>query len=175
MIDIETLGREPGCAVLSIGAASFDLKKNGIEQQFYVSIDPQSNLDLGLIQEHETLEWWEKQDSEVREEAFGGTTPLRDALIELSGWCKGVSHNVKPWCQAASFDAPILNHAYQKTCLETPWNFWNVRDTRTLYDLAKFDPYSSMTRAGNHHNALDDAIHQVLCVQEAYKRLKKWF
>jgi len=48
------------------------------------------------------------------------------------------------------------------------WKFWEVRDTRTLFDLAKVD-----VRIEGKHNALTDAVAQAQAVQQAYSILLK--
>jgi len=47
-----------------------------------------------------------------------------------------------------------------------PWKFWDVRDTRTLFDLADVQ----VDVAGK-HNALTDAVAQARAVQQSYKKL----
>jgi hypothetical protein len=49
-----------------------------------------------------------------------------------------------------------------------PWNFWQLRDTRTLFDLG-VDP--DMPK-GSKHDALQDAIRQAVGVQNCYAKLK---
>jgi len=46
------------------------------------------------------------------------------------------------------------------------WKFWEVRDTRTLFDLANVS-----VRIEGKHNALTDAVAQSRAVQQAYKKL----
>jgi hypothetical protein len=48
------------------------------------------------------------------------------------------------------------------------WKFWEVRDTRTLFDLANVD-----VRIEGKHNALTDALAQAQAVQKAYSILSK--
>ena len=57
---------------------------------------------------------------------------------------------------------------------EPPWKFWNVRDVRTVVDLAK--PFRNLKkdykRKGTHHNALDDAIFQASYVSDMTQALQ---
>jgi hypothetical protein len=60
MIDIETLGLEPGSVILSIGAVAFgmDRKPDMPMKEFYVELDtkqPQRVVDL------DTVKWWMDQ------------------------------------------------------------------------------------------------------------------
>lgn len=53
MVDIETLGRKPGCVILSIGCVAFDGK------EFYVNIDPFKMKDEGVFHvDPDTSKWW---------------------------------------------------------------------------------------------------------------------
>ncbi len=63
MIDIETLGTEPGSVVLSVGAVKFD-PFNNIEpnngKHWMLDVDAQTNV--GRLVDESTLAWWGKQD-----------------------------------------------------------------------------------------------------------------
>jgi hypothetical protein len=52
-----------------------------------------------------------------------------------------------------------------------PWPFWDVRDTRTLFDVTGVS-----LKDGNHvttHKAVEDAERQAIVVQQAYMKLMK--
>lgn len=168
MLDLETLGRKPGCAILSIGAVAFSPKGVGVipgTGNFYCNVDLISQLFRGFHINNETLEWWKQQDPRARHSLSFHTKQIWDALAEFAPWCK--DNNIEQvWCQGAAFDIPILEGAFEKLGMKAPWKFYNVRDTRTVYDVCGFD-YKSIPREGVYHNALDDAIHQVKLVQAA--------
>lgn len=152
MIDIETLGTKPGVAVLSIGAVMFG--PAGLGKSFYANVSLQSCTDLGLTIDPGTAGWWMEQSDEARQAAFrADAAPLHDVLLDFHTWLSD-QRATHPWCHGASFDVPILEAAFKACRLEVPWEFWNVRDTRTLYDLAGVKVDRS---TGTHHNALDDA------------------
>ena len=52
--------------------------------------------------------------------------------------------------------------------MPTPWNFWQIRDSRTLFGVHG-DPRQK-GKAGL-HNALEDAISQAEAVQTVFKRI----
>jgi len=152
MIDIETLGTKPGCAILSIGAVMFG--PDGLGETFYAPVLPQSCSDVGLTIDIGTVTWWMRQSDAARKAAFpDDAVPLPCALADFFDWFL-TQKAKRPWCHGAMFDVPILDAAFKACGMAPPWEFWNVRDTRTLYDLAgvKIDR-SNYT----HHNALDDA------------------
>ena len=171
MIDLETLGRKAGCVVLSIGAVLFDPRGNGYGEKFYYNIDRLSCQKYGLIEEPGTVSWWSKQSLQAKHALTVNPAPLENVVYNLNEFFHR-NNVVKIWCQGAAFDVPIISALYDKLQIQTPWEFWNVRDTRTLYDACNFDPYT-VKRQGTYHNAVDDCIHQILCVQTAINQRGK--
>ena len=145
MLDIETLGTRPGCAILSVGACTFS--RDGIGQKFYNVSDLRTSS--GSIDKN-TLHWWMCQSQEAQSIFKNGVpeTELFDGFTSF--WRSTGSKYV--WCHGATFDAPIMSAA---GC--SPWRYSDVRDTRTLFHLSGILPDRA---TGTHHNALDDAVSQ---------------
>ena len=141
MIDIETLGTSPNSIIATIGAMKFDrsssLKSFDEMTSFYYRIDLQSCQSLGMITEEDTAKWWDNQDEKSREEIYGveNRVSIQQALQELSEFI-GNNPYTTVWAQGPHFDCTILENAYKKCNLQVPWSFWNVRDCRTLFDIA---------------------------------------
>lgn len=170
MLDVETWGTRPGCAIRSIGAVVFDPSGRVPEgQAFYANIYGETCTAAGLHIEAGTAEWWEDQSPEAKAHLKDDPLPLRDALEQFQAFFMR-NRGRYVWGHGASFDAPILGEAFRRLSLSEPWGFWNLRDTRTLYDVAGVS-LRDIPREGTHHNALDDAKHQALVVQLAYKKL----
>lgn len=152
MVDIETLGKKPGAAVLTIGAVMFGA--GGLGATFYSPVQLQSCIDVGLTIDPDTVAWWMKQSDEARKAAFCADAPaLPVVLMRFTDWF--VTQQARyPWCHGATFDVPILDAAYAACGMQAPWKFYDVRDTRTLYHLARVKVDRTN---GTHHNALDDA------------------
>ena len=89
MLDLETVGTEAGCGVLSIGACTFDF-----QHKFYERIDPASSR-IYLKENIDTMRWWHKQDHRLREEAFGGTRELLSVLDSFHDWFRALDKNYK--------------------------------------------------------------------------------
>lgn len=170
MIDLETLGTHAGCVILSIGAAMFDPHGDGHGSTFYVNIDRENAKTSGLRVEPETEAWWAKQSQAVKDALLVDPQPVVFALASFDAWFKGNGAKTI-WCHGANFDEPILSYCFWRLQQETPWKFWDVRCTRTLYDISGVDP-RKMHRTGAKHNALDDAKTQIACVQASLRRLK---
>lgn len=176
MIDCETFGVTPGTALRSIGAVTFELSSEAAtERTFYANISARSCLWARLHIEEGTDKWWEQQSPEAQAALKVDQKSLYQAAIDFNAWCThacaGRLSDIRLWCQGANFDAPLWEAASRAVGLPAPWKFYNVRDTRTLYELAEFDP-RSLPRAGTYHNALDDARHQAACCRAAYAKLK---
>lgn len=169
MLDTETLGLRPGYAILSIAAIEFELDGQN-DRQFYANIEPHSCVEAGLLRNPETMAWWSRQPDAAQKRLIESRQPLKDVLENFVTWWKDV-RPTKVWCQGAAFDVPIVEAAMAAVGIEPPWKFWNVRDTRTLYDLADFDA-RTMNRAGEAHDATQDALFQIECVAAAYGKLR---
>jgi hypothetical protein len=77
----------------------------------------------------------------------------------------------KPWSHGAPFDIVVMEHAWRQLGQLPPWPFWDVRDTRTLFDVTGVS-----LKDGNHvttHKAVEDAERQAIVVQQAYMKLMK--
>ena len=169
MIDLETLGTGPDCVVLTIGGVKFD--PNAISepyQPFYYKFNVDEQLDKGRTTLESTLEWWGKQEESVREEALGddNRTPVLEVLQALNKWCVGAD---TIWCQGPAFDICILENLLKQYNHHTPWPFWKIRDSRTLFGIMPKDPRKEIKF--NAHNALEDCKVQALCVQQTISKL----
>lgn len=177
MADCETLGTKPGCAVLAIGAVVFDPRapwdtvmgqQTATENRFVSLVSLESCLEAGLFMEPGALRFWLRQDKAAIDEAFSGTTPLREALEAFTEWMvqvapgEGTPTSARIWAHGATFDPPILAAAYSAVGMEAPWDFRKVRDTRTIFDAA------NVSYRGTHHTVISDCLQQAEKVCEAY-------
>lgn len=177
MIDLETLDTTPYCTILTIGVVSFNPKGMGIVEKLELkpTIEDQTEIHNRVINE-DTLKWWSDQSPEALEEALSdhGRTSFRDCMEILYKFCW---NRRAVWSNGASFDVVACETSMRQTLLEypnpIPWQFWTVRDTRTLYEIAgvklKDKKYGTRTT----HKAVEDAEHQAIVVQDAYRKLIK--
>lgn len=167
MVDMETLAVSPNAVVLSLGAVHFDPFNTGIIDEIYFKIDLDDQDLLGREIDPGTLDWWAKQDPEIMEEAFdpSGRLPLEQAINQFHKFAWGCSAF---WSHGATFDLVILENIYRQLKRPLPWNYWQLRDTRTLFDLG-VDP--QMPKESK-HDALADAIRQAIGVQNVFAKLK---
>jgi len=171
MVDLETLGREPGSIIASIGAVKFDTEGETLGLEFYANIDVQSCVDIGLTIGGETFRWWMDQPEEARRALFSPTPmPLRDVLSAFAEFYKGSEFI---WSHGSTFDTVILDAAYRALKMGRPWLSKNTRDTRTLFDLVSQSVLDTVPSPGPSHHGLFDAIRQARMVQEAYRWLRR--
>jgi DNA polymerase III epsilon subunit-like protein len=171
MIDLETLDVLPTATILTIGAVKFDPMGDDVSEsameKFYVKVDIDSCDALGMTVSPSTLEWWSQQSKEAQEDAFdpNGRIPIEQALNELYKFCWGAK---RVWSHGVGFDLIILENYFRRVEKAVPWKFWEMRDTRTLFDIG-INPERATVTA---HNALADAYDQALGVQRVYRTLR---
>ena len=167
MLDLESLGTRPDCAILTLGAVKFDEYTPGsFGDSLYLRIDVDEQLALGREVQEDTLTWWSNQAEDVREEALGegNRVSLTEMYRQLNRFCVGAT-NI--WCQGTAFDIVILENIYRQMGWPTPWQFWQIRDSRTLFGVHG-DPREK-NKAGL-HNALEDCVSQAQGVQQIFHR-----
>jgi len=164
MVDLETLGTRPGCAILSIGAVRFGASKlsdesgsRGLGAEFYTVVNRASCAQVHLREERGTLDWWSRQALEARVilaqvDDLDLAVPISDALMAFARFLEPDAPCV--WGNGADFDNPILAMAYAACRMPQPWKPYNGRCYRTLKSLR---PDVKLVRTGTYHNALDDA------------------
>lgn len=165
MVDLETMAVSPRSVILTLGAVTFDPFTDEIFDELYfrIDLDDQDKLDREI--DENTLDWWAKQDPAIMEEAFGADNrvPLAEAMEIFHKFAWGCD---KVWSHGAVFDLVILEDICRQLKRPFPWQFWNCRDTRTLFDLAD----AEMPQAEK-HNALADAKRQAIGVQNVIRKL----
>jgi DNA polymerase III epsilon subunit-like protein len=171
MIDLETLATSPNSTVLTIGAVKFDPFNNDMDnptcEKLYLKVDLDSCDELGLEVNEDTIAWWANQSKEAQEEAFSpeGRIHVRDAFNQLYKFCWGAK---RVWSHGASFDTVICENIFKKLNKACPWKFWEVRCTRTLFDIGINPERPPVLK----HHALEDAWNQTIGVQNVFQRLR---
>ena len=171
MIDLETLDVRPTATILTIGAVKFDPFGDDVNdptcEKFYCRVDVDSCDALGLTVSPATLEWWASQSKEAQDEAFDprDRISITEAMNRLYKFAWGTK---RVWSHGAAFDVVICEHIFNKIGKAVPWQFWEVRDTRTLFDIG-VNPHRPPVLK---HHALEDAWNQAVGVQNVYKTLR---
>ena len=164
MIDLEGLATGPDTTILTIAAQAFDPFGAGYYDKHYyarVTLESQENRSI----DNGTIEWWATQPKEAQEEAFGedNRIPLQQALEELG---RMIWHSKRFWANGPTFDANILEHAYKSYNMALPWQFYVVRDARTVYSLCP-----GLQKYPASHHALEDCRRQIYLLWDSLESL----
>lgn len=169
MLDLETLGTRPGCVVLTLGAVKFNPYDIDSEPGpgLYLRIDADEQIAQGREVQEDTLQWWMSQSQDVREEAIGENdrVSVETMYKELNRFLVGAN---SIWAQGPVFDIAILENLYRQYGWPTPWQYWQIKDSRTLFSVHG-DP--RVKGREGHHNALADCVYQARGVQQIYHSL----
>ena len=164
MIDIETLGMQPGSAILSIGAVIFDpriIVGESILQKFYVVVNTDSCTHIGLSVDPSTVAWWEQQSPEAKMVLLlaSSSATSRDVRQALQYLANFIPENALVWSNGANFDQPLLDVAYNRCGQKLPWKYFNSRCYRTIKSMCEDE---KALRSVNElkHDALSDAVFQ---------------
>jgi len=164
MIDIETLGTTPDAHILTIAAQTFDpLQRDWLGPAYYARVDFESQENRRI--EQGTLEWWATQ-GESQKEAFAedNRIPLDRSLTELG---RLIWQSKRIWANGSNFDMTILEDAYKSYHMALPWQYFHVRDARTIYSLVP-----SLQKYPASHHALEDCRRQILLLWDSLEYLK---
>lgn len=179
VIDIETLGIDPGCEIRSIGACAFHdgrldpltfyrLTHNDVS--FNGHVDP------------DTLNWWRTEPSISKLarrhclQQINRATITR-ALIDFTKWIwevDAVRHssasNTIFWGNGPDFDQACLAVAMKACGVEIPWNYRDNRDYRTIRDAVGG---VELRRRTVRHHAMHDAVHEARKIMTAIHWIKR--
>lgn len=173
MIDMETLDTLPTSVILSIGLVKFDPKGMGVVERLELKPDIDEQLQTYKRTTSEsTLNWWSTQSPDAIEEAMGNANRIsfKDCMDQVYKFCWNQD---AIWANGSIFDIVIAEDAFRSLGMNNPWPFWIVRDCRTIYDLAGVSLKDTKYKSKTTHKALEDAEHQALVVQDAYKKFIK--
>jgi len=168
MIDLETLSTKINTTVLTLGGIMFDpYSKDEPNNPIYIKFDADQQIEDGRHWDQETIEWWGKQDKEVQEEAMGGDDRL-EVIAALTQVRKWVHHADTVWANGSIFDIMILENMCDQYKQPVPWNYYNVRDVRTVLHMGQNHKMDKSSL----HNALADAYQQAIGVQNIFNALE---
>lgn len=173
IIDIETLGKSAGSALLSVAAVAVD---DSLQTQeiFYEMISLRSAMNYGSV-EPDTLQWWMSQNAEARDEAFSGEEVTGGVLARLASWMRDLSGGAsrsQVWGYGADFDNANLLDKYSKLGYEPGWTYKGNRCLRTLLALCPDAKDITPEMQGTAHNAKDDAIYQAALFRSAMNLIR---
>ena len=166
MIDLETFGTSAGCVIRSIGAVAFDPRTPRLGAEFYKNITEEDQIACGAFKDPSTIKWWDSQGDSAKEILEPNQMDLKTVVNGFNNFWK--ENKLKfAWSQGSNFDSVLWEATCKLVGVRPPWQFYNTRDTRTVYDMAGLNT-KTIPRKGIYHYALDDCKHQVRCVYKSY-------
>lgn len=176
MIDIEALDKKPTAAIVSLAAAVFDPMTGSVDVSMYRIVNIESSEAAGGTIGADTVKWWFKQSGEVRaqvlkEDAVSLDCALGDLNDFVLDYCDPES--VKIWARGTDYDMPIIYSALRAVDITPAWRFWNVRDVRTVEEVAlTVCGYASSRLVDNEkHNASADVWNQIAQLSDNLKSI----
>lgn len=172
MTDVETLGTEPGSAIISIGICAFDQDQGIIASQGWAirPSDWHGNIDP------KTVQWWSKQNEAARDYSFNGTCPSLLAAQELFVFMNNYGGD-ELWANDPDFDVVLLKQWWLRVEHHHKFVLGNFpggplrhrlpRSYRTIVAEGKRlgIPYDHAYNAASvAHNPVDDACNQARVV-----------
>lgn len=177
MLDLETWGTGARAVIVEIGAVVFEPLSELLPDEpnpvscFYSLVSPQSGLHLGMEVDADTILWWLNQDEETRKrltraQELDSWKAVHTVLDNFNVWLQAKSAKYI-WAHGATFDPVVLTEYYRRLRKEPPFNFRNVRDTRTLFSIASFNQaeWDSVMKRTKKHHPVYDAWAQARAVQ----------
>lgn len=171
MIDIETLGVEPGNVILSIGACVFHgLKDDGYieETRFYQIINIESHMGDGRTIDPDTLRWWMMQSNEPRKIFLHSGISMKDTLMSFYNWFKTHCGNDFFIWSNTKMDIVMMEYEFRQNGIDIPWSYNKFRETKSykmgissLVEINK-DDIENYICPGVFHNADYDAQWQAV-------------
>lgn len=179
VVDIETLGTQPGCPVIQIGLCGFD----AYHDIFIPLISGAYRIPLSAIEgkdkiNGDTLDWWFNQSASAVAEllsnvgTLSATKPSEYSM--LIAFAQDITPHVQQanlWGNSHSFDLVLIEAAMARHGMEKPWNFRNERCYRTLKEelyWVKADPFIDTK-----HIALNDAYNEAAHLYKLLRELRK--
>lgn len=175
ILDLETLGTEPGSVVLQVGAIAFNSYTRVELARFERNIDIGSQLLVGLTVDPKTLHWWGQQSREAQASVFAPGVSISAAVRDFMlfwGAC-GCTDQSRIWARGTDFDPTIWAAAMTAAETVVPWQHHLARDVRTLLEDRGVDREAIMRR-GIRHRAVADAEHDLDCMRAAQRTDNMW-
>jgi hypothetical protein len=138
--------------IVSIGACKFRFD-TGISDTFLVNISTKDSSAYDKHVSKSTLEWWQTQPKEIRQAWMKDPVTVKDALDQFDTFF-GKDKKLMIWAQGSYFDCGLLKDTYEMLDRKEPWEFWNIMDSRTIFNFTG-NRFKNDTSA---HSALSDAI-----------------
>jgi hypothetical protein len=169
------LWKKANCGDRPLAAAVFDPMTGRVDASMYRTVNIESSEAAGGTIGADTVKWFKKsrevQAAVLSDQAVQLGVALADLNLFVLAYCDADS--VKVWARGTDYDMPIISHAMQSLGIRPVWNFWNVRDVRTVEEISLMVcGYASRRLVDeNKHNAAADVWNQIAQLSDNLKAI----
>jgi DNA polymerase III epsilon subunit-like protein len=159
MLDLETMGKSPGCVVTHVAIVLFDPPNPTPLKTLHIHLSMTEQVKAGLTIDPSTIKWWLKQSNEAREIFKMDSYPISSLIDYIDSM---IDRDTYVWSHA-TFDIPILNSLLQAFGYRSPINYKKCMDIRTAQELyrIKYKRDAIADKVGIAHRAVDDCKSQI--------------
>ena len=94
MLDIETAGRNPGCAIIQIAAVPFNINTGAVSKEtFSMAINLDSQFEKGFNYCPNTLKWWKKENLNLFKQLSNSTNHYVEAGKAFQQYFNGLENH----------------------------------------------------------------------------------
>lgn len=147
MLDLETLGKGPGFAVLSAAFIPFRLNGKPLDRisdvcySLVAGVNIGDSLANGLKIDQNTMEWWSKQDPQVLRQQFSYANDINYFIDQIAVYMSDIKQlytSYTIWASAPKLDFGCLYYMYVAVGREAEWPFLYSAERcfRTLRSMA---------------------------------------
>ncbi len=175
MVDLETMGLPPDGAIISIGACFFNMDTCEIGPTFSRTINLATAVRDGGTINPGTVMFWLGQPEAARNAIRFSGEDIRTTLTDFTAYICAHSRrqDVRVWGNSNRFDMGLLDSAYIRAGMNTPWSPFRERCFRTVRNMYPSVEYNTDDKGEGAHNALEDAIFQAKHLFKIKNRGKK--
>lgn len=174
MLDLETVSTENDAGIISIALVPFAFPET--IPHFYQKPTVVGQESMGFHLSSSTMDWWQKQATAAKNEAFSGTQHITEILASLESYFAELPLPTKQvfiWGNGSDFDNVILRNAFDRCGIPVPWEFRNNRCYRTLSAMFPVVERRPFPGAGVKHTALYDAQIQALHAEDIFGYIER--
>jgi len=178
MTDIECLGTDKDCVVVSVGAVKFNLNTGVILDERYWELDMhEQQRVLKRTINAQTITWWSNQTPDTLKALQSHKrTGIEEFLGDFAEFIKGPNFF---WAKGTNYDLEILTDLHRSASIwinpkinHNPFRYSKWVDARVYYLLGKELGIMPKHAHEGAHNALQDAIFQTKTVCQIHRTLK---
>ena len=171
MIDIEALGTQRDCVIVSVGATRFNLSTGKIESKKYWELSMREQQQKGRTISADTVQWWSYQStSTIMALQSNERKPILDFIKEFDQFIEGKCFF---WAKGTNYDLEIISDLYRLYEQKPPFRYSKWVDARVYYFIGKYFGILPQLENQSAHNALEDATFQTKVVCAIHAAMQK--